>query len=151
MAKLDFDKQTVTYSKGTAVALLAIFTNCQEQLAALYDVGPSDSSVLAIRVLHVLQYSRAAVHEAIYAEWMTTSEEQRNKLAEYYWAEMAGTDREVYGAEMLMGSPPQPQPEPPKEKKKKGGRKGCVMMISLSSISLTLCNSGARRTRKRQV
>ncbi|KAL1665863.1 hypothetical protein GGF50DRAFT_126081 [Schizophyllum commune] len=134
MAKLNFDKQTVTYSKGTAAALLAIFTNCQEQLAALYDVGPSDSSILAIRVLHVLQYSRAAVHEAIYAEWMTTSEEQRNKLAEYYWAEMAGTDREVYGAEMLMGSPPQPRPEPPKEKKKKSGRKGA-----------------ARRTRKRQV
>ena len=151
MAKLDFDKQTVTYSKGTAAALLAIFTNCQEQLAALYDVGPSDSSVLAVRVLHVRQYSRAAVHEAIYAEWMTTSEEQRNKLAEYYWAEMAGTDREVYGAEMLMGSPPQPQPEPPKEKKKKSGRKGCVMMLRLSFISLTLCDSAARRTRKRQV
>ncbi|KAI5899497.1 uncharacterized protein SCHCODRAFT_01146571 [Schizophyllum commune H4-8] len=149
MAKLDFDKQTVTYSKGTAAALLAIFTNCQEQLAALYDVGPSDNSVLAIRVLHVLQCSKAAVHEAIYAEWMTSSEEQRNKLAEYYWAEMAGTARDVYGAEMLMGGPPEPQPEPPK--KKKSSRKGCVMMLSLSFISLTLYDSAARRTRKRQV
>ncbi|KAL1744037.1 hypothetical protein HDZ31DRAFT_82966 [Schizophyllum fasciatum] len=123
--------ESINFSAAANAAFSTITARCTQQLEALDEAGPSDSNVLALRILHVLDCSNSAIGEVLEAEMITTSEEQRLKIAEYYVARLA----DVFAGEV--------EEEKPVPAKKRARKPKCVVIV------LRLWRA-ARRARRRQ-